>query len=219
MARIVWANMTLSADANLVVVEPGVASWGISSLANKHTLAKDEIARFLRTHLAEYKGKKLAVETKADGETVASGTTFTSDGASFLTKKVTTSARLWITTGDDVGVYTFTGITATTLTGCSPAFTATSGDISYYIEADVLDLIKNTSVLTPAAVFLALHYCGLELSTQVGDFWDGRKEYYRGRFEETLKLVLPDLLIDDDEDQVISTQERKAGISGGKLLR
>ena len=219
MARTVWANATLSADTDLTPIEAGVASFGVGSLSDKHTLAKNEIARLLRLRLSEYKSLVNSVETQTDGSVVASGTTFSSAAATFTTKKVTTSHKLWITAGADKGVYTFTGVTATTLTGCSPAFTATSGSLSYYIEADVLDLIKNPTILTPAAAFLVLHYCALELVQAVGDFWDMKKDYYRHRFEETYKELVPDLLLDTNQDDVITTGERHMGISGGSLIR
>lgn len=220
MARTVWANATLSADSDLVIVEPNVASFGVTTLANKHTLAKAEIGRMLRLRLSEYKAEMEFLEEGSDGATVAAGTTFTSAGSAFSTQKVTTSSRLWITTdGDDVGVYTFTGVTATTLTGCSPAFTATAGSLSFYVEPDVLDLIKNPTIMGPAAVFLALHYCALELVQSVGDFWSERRDYYRHRFEQTYKELVPDLLLDTNQDDVIGTAERGPGISGGRMDR
>jgi len=219
MARTVWANVNLSGDTDLTPIEPTIASVGVTSLANKHTLAKNEIGRLLRLRLSDYKAKMRPVEEGVDGATVAEGTTFTSSGSSFSLNKVTTSARLWIYSGDDVGVYTFTGVTATTLTGCSPAFAATAGSLSFYIEADVLDLIKNPLILTPAAAFLALHYAALELVQSVGDFWDMKQSLYRHRFQETYKELAPDLLIDSDQDDVISTSERKMGITGGTLER
>lgn len=219
MARMVWADQTLSADSDLTPLEPNLATLGVTSLANKHALAKNEIARMLRQRLAEYKALKDPVEEGSDGATTASGTTFTAAGAAFVVKKVSTSARLWITTGEDTGVYTFTGKTATTLTGISPAFTATAGGLGYYIEPDVLDLIKNPLILTPAAAFLALHYVGLELMQAAGDYWDNRQEMYRKRFEQAFSELAPDLLIDENQDQIISTPERRAGITGGKLIR
>lgn len=219
MARTVWANVTLSSDSDLTPVEPNVASIGVTSLSNKHSLAKAEIGRTLRLKLGEYKSSMENLEEGTDGSTSALGTTFTSDSASFTTAKVTTSARLWIQNGDDVGVYTFTGVTATTLTGCSPAFTATGSNIQFYVESDVLDLIKNPLVLTPAAVFLALHYCALELTSSIGDYWDAKKDYYRRRYEQTYKEITPDLLIDSDQDDIIGPSERKMGITGGRLDR
>lgn len=219
MARTVWANVTLSSDSDLVIVEPNVASFGVGSLANKHTLAKAEIGRLLRLKLGEYKQTLKNLEEGTDGSTVALGTTFTSAGSSFAVNKVTSSARLWIVTGDDVGVYTFTGVTATTLTGISPAFTATAGSLTFYVESDVLDLIKNPLALGPAAVFLALHYCALELVQSVGDFWSEKRDYYRHRFEQTYKELAPDLLIDSDQDDIIGSSERAQGITGGRLDR
>lgn len=219
MARMVWAAQTLTQDSDLTPLEPNVASWGVTSLANKHTLAKNELARMLRLRLAEYKAGKDPVEQGADGSTTASGTTFSAAGAAFTTKKVNTAHRLWITSGDDVGVYTFTGITGTTLTGCSPAFSAAGSGLSYYIEPDVLDLIKNPSVLTPAAAFLALHYAALELIQAAGDFYDMKQDFYRKRFQQTYAEVAPDLLLDLNEDQAISSGERAMGITGGKLIR
>jgi len=219
MARLVWANVTLSVDSDLVIVEPNVASFGVTTLANKHTLAKNEIGRVLRLKLSEFKGSMENVEDGLDGSTVALGTTFTSAGSTFTANKVTTSARLWIRDGDDVGVYAFTGVTATTLTGCSPAFVATGSAISFYVEPDVLDLIKNPLVLTPAAVFLALHYICLELTQSIGDFWDAKKDYYRARFQETYRELAPDLLLDTDQDDIIGAGERKSGITGGRLDR
>jgi hypothetical protein len=219
MARTVWANVTLSSDSDLAIVEPNVSSFGVGSLANKHTLAKNEIGRILRLKLGEYKQTMEYLEEGTDGSVTASGTTFTSLGSTFTTNKVTTSSRLWITSGDDVGVYTFGAVTATTLTTCSPAFTTTAGSLSFYIEPDVLDLIKNPLILTPAAVFLALHYCAVELVQSVGDFWDMKKDYYRQRFQETYKELTPDLLIDSNQDDIIGQAERAAGITGGRLDR
>lgn len=219
MARTVWANATLSADTDLTPIEAAIASWGVTSLANKHTLAKNEIARRLRLRFAEYKTMVDPPQEGDDGAVTASGTTFTAAGAAFDTRKVTTSHRLWIENGSDKGVYTFTGVTATTLTGCSPAFVATAGSLSYYIEPELLDLIKNPTVLTPAAAFLALHYCAAELIHTPGDHYDVKQAFYRTRFEQTFDQVMPDLLLDLDQDDVISTPERHMGITGGNLIR
>lgn len=219
MARTVWANATLSADTDLTPIEAQIANWGVTSLSNKHALAKSEIGRVLRLRYAELKERVNSVESGVDGATVALGTTFSAAAAAFSTKKVTTSHRLWIQTGDDKGVYTFTGVTATTLTGISPAFAGTAGALQYYIEADVLDLIKNPTILTPAAAFLALHYAAVELISGPGDHYDVKQQFYRGRFEETFRQLAPDLLIDLDQNDVITTEERSMGITGGSLIR
>lgn len=219
MARLVWADQTLSQDSDLTPLEAQIASWGVTSLANKHTLAKNEIARLLRLRYADLKAHVDPVQEGDDGQTGAAGTTFTAPGAAFTTRKVSTSHRLWIENGSDKGVYTFTGVTATTLTGVSPAFTATASALSYYIEPDVLDLIKNPAVLTPAAAFLALHYAAVELIHAPGDHYDVKQDFYRRRFEQTFKEVAPDLLLDLDQDDVISSPERRMGITGGNLIR
>lgn len=220
MARTVWANATLSSDSDLTPIEAAIASWGVTSLANKHTLAKNEIARLLRLRLADYKAGMDPVEEGSDGSITSAGTTFSSAAATFSTRKVTTSHKLWITNGANKGVYTFTAVgSETTLTGCSPAFASTESGLSYYIEADVLDLIKNPTVMTPAAAFLALHYAAVELIHAPGDHYDVKQDFYRRRFEETYKQLAPDILLDVDQDDVISTPERRMGITGGNLIR
>lgn len=220
MARTVWANATLSADSNLTPIEALIGSAGVTSLANKHTLAKDEIARRLRLRFAEYKTHVDPVEEGADGSITSAGTTFTAAAATFSTRKVTTSHKLWITSGANKGVYTFTAVgSETTLTGCSPAFASTESSLSYYVEADVLDLIKNPTALTPAAAFLALHYAYVELVSAPGDHYDGKQAFYRQRFEETFDQLIPDLVLDLDQDDVISTSERTMGITGGTFIR
>ena len=69
MARTTWGDTTITADANLTPVEANIANWGVGSLANKHTLAKDHLARDLRLYLSDKKGDANTIEDGADGAT------------------------------------------------------------------------------------------------------------------------------------------------------
>ena len=218
MARTVWSATTLTADSDLTPIEPAVASWGVTSLANKHTLAKNEIARTLRARYSDLKEAAYSKETGTDG--VTNGTsTFSSASATFSTNKVSVGDRVWLETGTDKGVFTVLTVASNTALTLSPTPGASETGITYSVEPEVLDLIKNPLILTPAAAFLVLHYAALELVQAAGDFWDLRAGMYRHRYEETYKQTISDLLIDADQDGIISQSERKPGISGGSLIR
>lgn len=220
MARTVWSDVTLNnTTTDLSAVEPNIASWGIGTLANKQTLAKDEIARRLRQHLAEYKTHINPKEEGDDLVTTASSAAVSSASSLFSDRKVSTSDRLWIKTGSDVGVHTISAIGSNTALTLGANLTTTATGVSFFIEPEVLDLIKNPLILKPAAVFLTLHYCAMELAQQQDQYWDNRMEMYQKKFEETLKMLISDLVLDLDQDHVIQEAERKAGITGGRLLR
>jgi len=218
MARTVWSNVTLSTTSDMAVVEPNIASWGVTAITDKCTLAKDEIARRLRQQYSEY---KTLVDPKEDGDdmvSTASSVTVSSAGSSFLTQKVSTYDKLWIETGSDIGVHNISTVSTTTL-GLSATLTTAATGLSFHIAPEVLDLIKNPNILTSAAVFLGLHYSALELATEVGQYWDQKQDVYWRKFEETLKLIIPDLELDFDQDDIIENAERRSGITGGRLIR
>lgn len=218
MARTTWGATTISSDSDLTKHEPNVTSLGVTSLANKHTLAKDEIARTLRRQFGEWKGRVSTLQSGDDG--VTDGTsTFASASAEFSTKKITTSHKLWIEEGDDKGVYAILTIPDDNSLTVSPTPGASATELTYHIDPEVLDLIKNAGVLTPAASFLVLHYIGVELMQGVDDFWDNKQKFYRNRYEVTLRDVIPQIEIDSDEDHLISDGERREGISTGHLIR
>lgn len=218
MARTTWGDTTLTADSDITPIEPNLTSLGVTSVANKHTLAKDEIARTLRRHFGEIKGAVNSLQTGNDG--VTDGTsTFNAAAAEFSTKKITTAHRLWITSGADKGVYTITAVTDDNNLVVSPTPGASATGLDYHIDPEVLDLIKNAGVLTPAAAFLVLHYIGVELMQGVDDFWDNKQKFYRNRYEVTLRDAMPMLEMDTDQDQLISDGERREGISTGHLIR
>ena len=218
MARTVWANLSLSTNTDLQLYEPNITSLGVSTLADKHTLAKAEIADKLRLHLAEYKGDAEPKQEGADMVSTASSTVVSAAGASFLVQKVTTYDRLWIGSGSDKGVHTIAAVSTTTL-GLGTALTAADTALSYWIEPEVLDLIKNPAILTRAAALLALHYAAIELATEAGQYWDEKQKLYRAKFEQAMDELVPNLALDIDQDDVISSGERNMRITGGRLIR
>lgn len=220
MARTVWSDQTLSADADLVKVEANIASWGVGSLSNKHALAKEEIGRLLRMRYQTLKTTIDPKEAQEDGVTsTGTSSNFTSALALFTSHKVSTSDRLWIEEEDDKGVYTISSVVSETALTISPTPSEVNTGLSYYIEPEVLDFIKNPLILKPAAVFLTLHYSAMELINGPGDYYDAKQQSYSSKFKETFAQLVPDLILDIDQDHVISTGERKPGITGGHLLR
>lgn len=218
MAKTVWSAQTLTSDSDLTKVEPAVASWGVTSLSDKHTLAKDETARRLRQRFAEYKQN---IDPKAEGQdgSTAASATFTAAGGNFVVNKVGTSDRLWITSGTDKGAYTISAVAATTLT-VSPTLTATASALPWYIEVEMLDFIENPLILTSSVAYLVLHFAALELVRAPDDHWDMKQRFYFAKFKDMFEMTAPDLLLDVNQDDVISQSERKFGISsGGRLLR
>ena len=218
MAKTVWTSQTLSADADLVIYEPNIASWGVSSLANKHTLAKNELARMLRLRLSEYKTTVNSKEDREDGVTIATDKTFASALALFSTHKVAAGDRIWIESGSDEGVHVIESVTSNTSIELTVALTASATAVPYHVEPEVLDMIKNPLIMAPAACMLAIYYACEELAPN-GDFWEGKRSWYWDKFKTTYEQLAPDLLIDLDQDDVITSAERAMGITSGQLLR
>ncbi len=72
--------------------------------------------------------------------------------------------------------------------------------------------------IAPAASWLTLHYCALELGVN-SEFWEAKATTFWEKFQASYSQLVPDLLLDLDEDNQISTGERKMGITSGELLR
>ena len=155
MAATTWGNMTLSTTADLAKLNPNYTDWGVATIADKITLAKNHIARDVRAHLAEYKGRVPTLQEGTDGVSSA-GTGFVAAEAEFSKKGVNGEHFLWIKKGVDKGIHVISSVTNDTTLVLGTALIGTETALDYFIEPDVLDWIKNPTDLSPASHRLAL---------------------------------------------------------------
>jgi hypothetical protein len=74
--------------------------------------------------------------------------------------------------------------------------------------ADVLDLISNPEVLTPAACYLTFVRAAEDLTFGEGDVYDQKKKHYQDEFDREFELSAALLHVDVDESGTIEDVEK-----------